>query len=476
VQNQNPGHTPNLRDAGAIVLVSCYELGHQPQGLALPLAFLERAGFRPAALDLAVEPLDPRPLARARFVAISAPMHTAMRMGLHVARKVRDINPDALIAFHGLYAPLNREFLSRGLADFVLGGECEADLVKIAREIEEGESERETRPSRKVTHTLPIALRKLDFPVPSRTALPKLDRYAQLDDGESQRLAGYVESTRGCLHFCRHCPIPAVYAGRFFTVPVPTLLEDVRQQVASGATHITFGDADFLNGPGHARRVLQTVHAEFPTLTFDFTAKVEHLIRNRTLLPELASCGVLFVITAVESLSDRVLQELQKGHTRSDVDDALNILRSAGMAVRPSLLPFTPWSTLDDYFDLLDWIDRESLEDSVDPVQLTIRLLIPPGSLLLESPEARPYLGSFDEEALSFQWTHPDPSIDELQREAARLVEHCAMHREEPRITLQRLRRLASALREDSETRACVTGAEGRVRKRAPRLTEPWFC
>jgi len=41
--------------------------------------------------------------------------------------------------------------------------------------------------------------------------------------------------------------------------------------VAAGATHITFGDPDFLNGPGHALKVVRAAHAEFPRLTFDFT-------------------------------------------------------------------------------------------------------------------------------------------------------------------------------------------------------------
>ena len=48
-----------MRSPGDILLVSTYELGHAPHGVALPKAFLERAGFAPATLDLAVEPLDP---------------------------------------------------------------------------------------------------------------------------------------------------------------------------------------------------------------------------------------------------------------------------------------------------------------------------------------------------------------------------------------------------------------------------------
>ncbi len=83
-----------------------------------------------------------------------------------------------------------------------------------------------------------------------------------------ERIAGHVEATRGCLHMCRHCPIPSVYEGRFFVVQADVVLEDIRRQVAAGARHITFGDADFLNGPGHVMEIVRRMHAEHPALTF----------------------------------------------------------------------------------------------------------------------------------------------------------------------------------------------------------------
>ena len=114
------------------------------------------------------------------------------------------------------------------------------------------------------------------------------------------------------------------------------MLEDIRQQVEAGATHITFGDPDFLNGPKHSLRVVRAMHEEFPSLTFDFTAKVEHLLKRGEDLPEFAAAGCLFIITAVESLSDRVLTILDKQHTRDEVVAALQYVRKAGIAPRPT--------------------------------------------------------------------------------------------------------------------------------------------
>src|SRR5206468_1333924 len=185
------------------------------------------------------------------------------------------------------------------------------------------------------------------------------------------------EASRGCLHLCTHCPIPPVYGGRFFVVPPDVVLEDVRRQVQAGATHITFGDPDFLNGPKHALKVVRALHAEFPALTFDFTAKVEHILEKRELFPEFGASGCVFMISAVESLSDTVLTILEKNHTRADVEVALKIVRDAGITYRPTWVAFTPWTTLDDYREVLDFVEENELIDHVDPVQYTIRLLVP---------------------------------------------------------------------------------------------------
>jgi radical SAM superfamily enzyme YgiQ (UPF0313 family) len=453
-----------MKSPGDVVLVACYELGHQPLTVAWAAAFLERAGFAPAIVDVSVEALDVERLRRARLVAISVPMHTALRLGVAVADRVRQVNRDCYVCFFGLYATLNAEYLLAHGADAVLAGEVEDALVELARRLERGER---PQPARRPE------LVKLDFPVPSRAGLPALDKYARLErDGEA-RLAGHVEASRGCKHACRHCPIPPVYGGRFFVVPAEVVAADVRRLVAAGATHITFGDPDFFNGPRHALGVARRVHAEFPALTFDFTAKVEHLLRHAALLPELAELGCVFVVTAAESLSDEVLRHLGKGHTREDIVRAIDVLHRAGIAARPTWVPFTPWTTLDDYRGLLDFVETAGLIDHIDPVQYSIRLLVPPGSLLASADAMRPYLGPLVPEAFSYQWTHPDPRMDRLQANVAALVEEAARRGEDGALTFGRIRALADAA---AGAPPRTTASPPAARRRPPRLTEPWFC
>jgi radical SAM superfamily enzyme YgiQ (UPF0313 family) len=456
-----------MRQPGHILLVACYELGHQPLAVAWPAAFLERAGYAPAVLDLSVEPLDAEKITRARFVAISVPMHTALRLGVIVARRIRALNPGAHICAYGLYAALNAgELLGDAGVDSVLAGEMEDELVELVRHVEApatGGAAGVSRP----------ALARLSFPVPARHALPALKKYAHVERDGRRELAAYVEASRGCKHRCRHCPIPPVYGGRFFVVPVQTVLADVRQQVADGAGHVTFGDPDFLNGPRHALAVARALHAELPAVTFDFTAKVEHLLAQRAHLPELAALGCLFVVTAAESLDDRVLGYLDKGHTRAGLVEALRVTRAAGIALRPTWVAFTPWTTLEGYREWLDFLADEALVDHVDPVQYGIRLLVPPGSLLLDVREMARHLGGLVPGGFHYRWTHPDPRVDRLADQVAALVAEAAGRGEDPALTFDRVR-------------SCAAAAAGVVapppvglapgRPTPPRLTEPWFC
>ncbi|MFI5399674.1 MAG: CUAEP/CCAEP-tail radical SAM (seleno)protein [SAR324 cluster bacterium] len=478
-------------DPGAILLLSAYELGHQPQGLTLPAALLREAGFAPRLLDLSTDRLREDWVRQARLVGISAPMHTALVLGVRAAERVRALNPDCHICFYGLYATLNQDYLLKrdapaGLADSVIGGECEPPLLRLAQALTQGspgrvhDGERLELPGVSLPgRPAPPYLARIPWRIPARDGLRPLEQYGRLllpsEDEVQERVAGYVEATRGCKHLCLHCPIPPVYGGRFFAVPRALVQEDIDHQVRQGARHIVFGDPDFLNGPGHALAIARGLHTAHPGVTFDFTAKIEHLLRHRDLLPELKQCGALFVISAVESLSDTVLGHLDKGHTRSDVMEALALLRQTGLVLSPTFVPFTPWSELTDYMELLDWVSQEGLRQQVAPVQLTLRLLVPPGSALIGTPQFAAVRSRLDQAAFTFRWEHPDPRMDTLHAQAQRLVQQAEQEGWPSERAFAALERLAFALtRPDERPRAHPRPALPSLP--APRMKESWFC
>lgn len=460
-----------LRGPGEILLLSCYELGHQPLRIASALAFLRRAGFAPATLDLSIEQLEDDAVRRAGLVAIAVPMHTALRIGVEAARRVRRINPGCHICLYGLYALLNaEELLGDGLADSVIGGESEQGLVERAEQLGNAG---DNGGAPVVIATPPEAiLTRLQFATPARETLPELTRYAALELGETRVPAGYVEASRGCLRSCRHCPVPSVYGGRFFVVPKETVLADVAQLVEAGARHITFGDPDFLNGPGHSFAVVRDLHERFADVTFDVTAKVDHLLRHRGRLSELKELGCLFVVSAIESLSNAVLARLDKGHTFEQICELTHLVREAGLTLRPTWLPFTPWSTLDDYQQMLRFVAAHGLIDQVDPVQYTVRLLIPPGSLLVRDGQLDGCARAPEPGTFSHAWSHPDPRMDRLAQEARTLVEGQAG---QPAAKV--FRELWLLVEQSSDTSSPTGPPTIRAAERpAPRLTEDWFC
>jgi len=465
---------------GSALLISTYEMGRQPFGLASAAAWLREAGWRVEAIDAAKEKLVEDRLRTPDLIGFHLPMHTATRLAGPIVAAARRVNPHARLAAFGLYAPLNEEWLRSLGVDAIFGGEFEEDLVAWAdherRSTPNTQSPQESSISessaRAAFQRRPAALPRIHFLVPDRSVLPPLTKYAslQMPDG-TRRTVGYTEASRGCRHLCRHCPVVPIYEGRFRVVQAEVVLADVDAQVAAGASHITFGDPDFFNGPTHAMRIVDALHAAHPDVTYDATIKVEHLLAHRDLVPRLAATGCAFVTSAVESIDDRVLAIFDKGHTRADFVEAAALCRGAGLTLAPTFVAFHPWLTLASYCELLDAIESLDLVDHVAPIQLAIRLLVPEGSRLLTLPEMRPHLGAFDPATLTHRWRHPDPRVDALHEDVMAIVG--------ARLTANRAA-VFDAVSALAHARARVPRAgrpkPARDRATVPYLNEPWYC
>ena len=449
-----------------ILLLATYELGRQPFGLASPAAWLRKRGHSVRCCDLSRQSLDEPAMSQAQLIVFYLPMHTATRLALQWARIIRAQNPSARLCACGLYAPLNEAHLRAAGFSFVLGPEFEEDLTRLAEGLSTGEM---LQASGNGHSSLP----RLAFELPDRSDLPALQRYshAVLPDG-SHRTAGYTEASRGCKHLCRHCPIVPVYAGQFRVVPREIVLADIRQQVAVGARHITFGDPDFFNGVTHATRIVDELHAEFPHTTYDVTIKVEHLLRHADVLPKLARTGCLFVTSAVESLDDEVLLRLDKRHTRADFFRALDVCADTGLALQPTFVSFTPWTTRASYQDLLEVIADRDLISSVPSIQLAIRLLIPSRSRLLELPDIARIVSDFDLEKLVYPWKHSDPSMDELAARIFTIVSNEEKQKSSRAGIFKRIWQAAFDSDDGSQFPLRVTQSHRAV----PFLSEPWYC
>jgi radical SAM superfamily enzyme YgiQ (UPF0313 family) len=430
-----------------VVLISTYELGHQPFGLASPKAWLVREGHAVRAVDLAVERLPEQAVHEAGMIAFYLPMHTATRLAVPVIERVKRMNPGARVVCYGLYAPINAEMLRALGVDAIAGGEFEQALVNLAR----GEN------------ASPVTLDRLQFITPDRGGMA--NGHAMLRHGAESKQVAYTEASRGCKHLCRHCPVVPVYQGQFRVVQRETVLADVRQQIAAGARHVTFGDPDFFNGPTHAARIVEALHSEFPGITYDATIKVEHLLKHRELLGVLRDTGCLFITSAVESVDDAVLARLEKNHTRQDFVEAVTLTRAAGLTLQPTFIAFMPWTTIDSYRDLLGVLAELNLVENVPSVQLALRLLVTSGSRLLELEDL--HVGPFDPKSLVYPWKHPDPEVDLLAARVFRLVDQRQKEARTRSQIFQEIAELAGLPLENFDLMPRAT---------IPYLDEPWYC
>jgi radical SAM superfamily enzyme YgiQ (UPF0313 family) len=453
-----------------IALISTYELGRQPFGLASPAAWLRKRGFTVTCMDLSREPLKELPLREADLIAFYVPMHTATRLALELIDPVRRINTTAHFCAYGLYASLSADiFRARGIST-LFGGEFEQSLVDLAEHLSGLSATPQIHPL-----DSNVSLARLRFQDPDRSALPPLSSYAHLvlPSGE-HRTVGYTEASRGCKHHCRHCPIVPVYNGVFRIVDRDVVLADVCQQVGAGAQHITFGDPDFFNGVGHAIPLVESLHREFPQLSYDVTIKVEHLLKNADLLRTLRETGCLFIVSAVESLDDSVLKKLEKNHTRADFFRAVEFCRNAGVTLQPTFVPFTPWTTFAQMADLFEQLELWELVEAVAPIQLAIRLLITANSRLLELDEIREMIGPFDPAALVYPWKSPDPAVDQLCEQLQQIAGDGDKLKRSRAATFEAMRAaLNRAAKRESETKPRIPIA---VHPQVPYLNEPWYC
>jgi radical SAM superfamily enzyme YgiQ (UPF0313 family) len=488
-----------------IVLISTYELGRQPFGLASPAAWLRKRGHAVACFDLTRQELDAGAIRSAELIAIYLPMHTATRLACKLIPALRERNPAAHLCCYGLYAPMNAEYLRSLGVETILGGEFEGGLARLAERLRTDEksggsqpliSELKLRPEngkdgdalerapttfaygsqfsleQNTQQEGTISLERLKFEVPDRAGLVPMAKYAHLIvPGDGYRVVGSTEASRGCKHLCRHCPIVPVYNGVFRIVEREVVLADVRQQVAAGAQHISFGDPDFFNGIRHAMELVEAFHSEFPRVTYDVTIKIEHLRKQEQHLARLRNSGCLFVISAVESVDDAILERLDKGHTREDFLYVARKFRELGMTLHPTFVPFTPWTTMEGYLDLLRALVAEELIENVAPIQLGIRLLIPEGSRLLELEEVRGMVGAFDAESLIYAWRNADARVEELSEMVQSIAAEADRKKESRATAFARIWKAAHAAAGIDAPGLQVT--HGRA---VPFLSEPWYC
>lgn len=409
-----------------VVVASTFEGGFQPAAVASALAHLTSNGIEVEGADTWIEPLADEQLAKADLVAISVPLFDSLRGAADLAQRAHRLNPRAHVTFFGQYATVNYRRLAGPYGDSAIVGEWELPLTALSQRVLGGDRDPRDMPGlyrpgmADVAPFIPprgegAAVSRLP---PARHLLPPLTRYPQPQVetlcGES-KVVGATELTRGCHHRCLYCSVFAAYHGRVILAPDDLIMADVRNMVAAGMTHLTFADAEFLNVVPPALRIVRAIHQEFPQLTMDFTARVDHILESREAVAEMAKLGVRFITSAMEFPSERVLQAVAKEVKLNELDDALGFLEGIGVRANPTFVMFNPWVTFEEILEFTDFVVARKLDRIIDPIQYETRLHLYKGSPLLDDPFIRGL--KLTENEFHYEWSHPDDRVDELFRD-----------------------------------------------------------
>ena len=426
-----------------ILLLSFYDLGKQPKIISELYKKLDNGSNQIDIVDYSIEEKD-LTLDNYDVLGIYASMHTASVLAEQYLRDRK--LPNKLFVF-GLYANVFSEMFS----DFQSIHSFDSDELESLLEVQ-------LNPNYSFKHS-----------VPDRTILPSITDYSHIVDGSNNLIAGSVETTYGCKHECTHCPVPIEFKGMFKTFGTEKIITDVTNQVEEGAKHISFNDPDFFNGPKHALKILQLLNEKHPSITYDSTIKVEHILKYPDYFQELKNLNMLFVISAFETTNDHVLNILQKNHSFNDLNKAVELSLENNIDIRPTWMPFSPWTEQNDLISIIKLIENYKLRETVDPIQLTIKLLVPKNSLILKKPEMKEYLLDYDPASFSYAWQYKFPNIDNIQNE---LFTYVLQHESENEYT--QYLGLVDIL--ESHTNETLLNSEKYSQRIVPKLSETWFC
>lgn len=277
-------------------VLSIFEGGYQPITALSAFTALCEGGHDPSFLDLYVDgPEAVDQLGEMDFVAIAVPLFDALKTVPDIVTRVKASSPAARIAFFGQYATINPNLLAGPQGDYAVVGEWEKPLVGLVDMLSGRANDgliavADAAMTRAGSRPRPYLARD-QIRIPDRRAAPDLSKYPQPHLNKllgQDVIVGGLETTRGCHHKCTYCSVFAAYDGKVILSNETAVLRDAANLVSRGMQHLTLMDADFFNAKRYAMGILRRLHGEFPTLTFDMTTRVDHLLENVDFVEEMA--------------------------------------------------------------------------------------------------------------------------------------------------------------------------------------------
>jgi len=278
----------------------------------------------------------------------------------------------------------------RAGATAVVRGESEATLADLLQ------AWRDHRPWTHIPGLVHLAEERL-VPSPQRAPITDLDGlpapawdlvdlapYRQIWQRRHGHFSLNIATTRGCPYACNWCAKPL--HGKRYTVRSPEQVVDELALLVQqhGAQHFWVTDDLFGLKPGWVQRFAALVQARDLALRYTIQTRADLLLRDADDLQAMARSGLETAWIGAESGSQRILDAMDKGITRAQIDGAVQALKQHG--VKPAL--FLQFGYLGETAEDIRLTHR--MVDELQPDQIGISVSYPlPGTVFHERVKAQ---------------------------------------------------------------------------------------
>lgn len=254
--------------------------------------------------------------------------------------------------------------------EYVFMGDSEESFTRFLKEIIEGGDPRSVRPGL-------AYIEEEEFVITGKGRVRDLDRFPAF--ALKHRLFNPIEITRGCPHACKYCQVSYAFGVMYRHRSVDNIIHNIELMVSNGIRDLRFitpnalgygaqSNVRDLSKVAELLRRLQKFRAGGSRVFFGaFPSEVrpEFVDKEATLLLK-KSVDNRRVIVGAQSGSNRMLEELHRGHTVEDVTNAVVHLRKAGFDVDVDYIFGLPKETEDDV--------RETLKHITELIKLGARV------------------------------------------------------------------------------------------------------
>lgn len=272
--------------------------------------------------------------------------------GIRIAEMARKIVPGIIIVMGGPHVSfLAEETLRSGLVDVVCRFEGEYTMLELTDHYLKGigtladirgiaylqEEELQMTPMRPFIENLD------ELPFPARNLLKMHDGYQR---------PGSIISGRGCPFGCLFCAANVLSGSRYRMRSTDNVLAEIEEMIERyGLTEIHFYDDTFTANRQRVRKICEGMIERKLTVRWFCDSRVNTI--DEELLDLMYEAGCRSVQFGIESGNDRILGEINKGITTSQVEHAVEMALKRGIGVYGGIILGHPQDT------------KETVEDSI---------------------------------------------------------------------------------------------------------------